>query len=187
MRKPIDPLTKIKLIYSGELLFFAILFLTLAILKITGVWGGSDTRGWVFNIITLAGGTWMLVDFIWACISKERRQRKVCFLDKILGLPSGLYLIAFDIYCIIMRSQNALSADFYRIGVSILFFYMFVNMLFQAIYHYFFPLKSLVDAYYEDLRKAEEEEKLEQAKKELLLEENKENESDSISEERTEN
>ena len=187
MKKPIDPLTKIKLIYSGELLFFAILFLTLAILKITGVWGGSTARGWVFNIITLAGGTWMMIDFIWACASKKRRQRKVCFLDKILGVPSGLYLIAFDIYCIIMRSQNALSADFYRIGVSILFFYMAANMLFQAIYHYIFPLQSLVDAYYEDLKKAEEMEKYEKEKEALLKEENIENEPDSVSKDETQN
>ncbi len=182
-KKPMDPLTKIKLIYSGELMFFVILFLTLGILKITGVWGGSTARGWVFNILTLAGGTWMMIDFIWACASKKRREKRICFLDKILAVPSGLYLIAFDIYCIIMRSQGTLSADFYRIGVAVLFFYVAANYLFQSIYHYFYPLKSLVDAYYEDLKKAEEEERKE---REALVasskEENDENKSDSVSE-----
>ena len=151
-----DPFTKIKLIYSGELLFFSLLFITLGVLKIVGVWNTSGVRGWIFNIVTLAGGTWLIVDFVWATVSKNRRQ-KICYLDKILGLPSALFLIPFDIYCIVERSQNTLDEKLYQIAISCFFFYLGANYLFQSIYHYFYPLRSLVDAYMEDLRKAEEE------------------------------
>ena len=81
-----------------------------------------------------------------------------------------------------MRSQGTLSANFYRIGVSVLFFYIAANYLFQTIYHYFYPLKSLVDAYYEDLKKVEEEERKQKEAEQASLEEKDENQPDSVSE-----
>ena len=53
MKKKLDALTKAKLIYSGELIIIAVIFLVVAILKLTGVIPYNSTRHLVFNWITL--------------------------------------------------------------------------------------------------------------------------------------
>ena len=64
MKKKLDFLTKAKLIYSGELLIFAIAFLIIAILEFTQVIKINETHHTFFNWLTLFGGTW-LIAILW--------------------------------------------------------------------------------------------------------------------------
>ena len=138
-----DALTKAKLIYSGELLIFAIVFLVLAVLKFTQVMKTNATRLTVFNWITLFGGSWMIADFIWALLDKKR-QKRISMIDKCLTLPAGLYLIVYDLYCLI--KQPPLTGRACTYGVPIIFTYFFLIYTFQAIYHYKYPVPGLLNA-----------------------------------------
>ena len=87
---------KTKLFYSGELVFFAILFFVIATLEILGIIGKREIMMTIFNWITIFGGTWMIVDFLWVLLSKKRRKKN-SLLDKAMFVPAGIYLITFDI------------------------------------------------------------------------------------------
>ena len=143
MKKKMNPLTKVKLIYSGELMIFAIVFLVLAILKFTQVMKTNANRLTVFNWITLFGGAWMIVDFLWALFDKKR-QKRIAMIDKFLTLPAGLYLIVFDLYCFI--KQPPLTGRACTYGVPIIFTYFFLIYTFQAIYHFKHPVPGLLNA-----------------------------------------
>lgn len=143
--------TKVKLVYSGELFVISIVFLVLGILKITGVMGYDETRRIIFNYITIAGGIWILIDFIWCLVSPKRRAKN-CLLDKILNLPLGIYLLTFDILCLI-NGENY-EQSFFVYGICIAFFYVTINYMFQSIYHYFKPLPMLM----EEIEKTKENE-----------------------------
>lgn len=159
--------TKIKLVYSGELMIFAIAFLVLGILKITGVMGYDATRRTVFNYITICGGTWILVDLIWTIVSKKKRAKN-CLLDKILNAPLGIYLITFDIICF---AKPEMDTSFYVYGIGVVFFYITVNYGFQSVYHFFHPLPSLMEEI-EKAKQAEQEQELEETK-EIITDEEK--------------
>ncbi len=147
MKKKMDVLTKAKLIYSCELGIFAIVFIVLAILKATGVMGTNETRLKVFNWITLFGGTWLIVDFFWAILSKKRQQR-IALIDKFIHLPGGIYLIAFDLYCLI--AQPDINSPICKYGVPIIFTYLGLCYAFEAVYHFYHPVPTLLDAIQED-------------------------------------
>ena len=152
---------KYKLIYSGELLFIATIFLVLGILKLTGVMTSKQPRMAIFNWITIVGGLWNIADFVWMLVSKKRRKKN-CLLDKILNLPIALALIPFDIYFLI----NYPGPEFFSIYVGSIFLYIFVNYAFQGIYHYFKPVPSLLIAYEEDKKQKEEETNVTSSKEE---------------------
>lgn len=165
MAKKLSDEAKIKLVYSGELIIIAIVFLVLGILKITGVMKYDGGRRVFFNWLTLLGGFWIIIDFIW-CLVSEKHRKKNCLLDKILNLPLGIYLLTFDIYCLV---GPELQESIYVFGMCIVFFYVAINYSFQGIYHWFKPLPSLM----EELRKVEAQIALEE-QKEKELEEAKE-------------
>ena len=96
-KKKLDEKTKVKLIYSGELLVFAIVFFVIGLLEMLKVITISDTYHTIFNWVTIFGGVWLIADTIWALVSKKR-QKRVSLLDKFIMLPLGIYLIAFDLY-----------------------------------------------------------------------------------------
>ena len=139
--KKADPHRKIKLVYSGELLLFAILFLVFGILKMTKVMGYNETRRIVFNWITLFGSAWVITDLIWGLASKTRRQR-ICLLDKFLTLPVGLFIMAFDFVSLIAKPAND---NFYIYSIGGVFLYISAIYFFQAIYHYFKPIPGLLE------------------------------------------
>ena len=141
-KKKLDTLTKAKLIYSGELLVFAIVFLVFAILRITGVMAGNQTRSAFFNWITIFGGSWLIIDFLWALFSKKRRP-KIALIDKCLHAPAGIYLVSFDIYCFVTKPDA--TGDVYRFGVPIVLFYLCSCYLFESIYHFFKPIPGLLE------------------------------------------
>ena len=146
-----DPHKKMKLIYSGELLLFAVIFLVVAILKLTGVMKYNETRRIIFNWITIFGGLWGITDFVWGLASKKRRQR-ISLLDKFLILPLVLFIITFDFICLIGPKR----ADaFYVYCVSAAFFYISAIYLFEGIYHYYKPIPGLLDDDEEEEKKVE--------------------------------
>ena len=136
-----DPHKKMKLIYSGELLLFAVIFLVVAILKLTGVMKYNETRRIIFNWITIFGGLWGITDFVWGLASKKRRQR-ISLLDKALVLPLVLFIETFDFISLIAKPE---SEFFYVISIGAAFLYITVIYTFQAIYHYFYPIPGLLD------------------------------------------
>ena len=142
MKKKMDFATKAKLIYSGELAIFAIVFLVFAILKFTGVMGVSETRLTVFNWITLFGGSWIIADFIWAVLDKKRQQR-IALIDKCIHLPAGLYLISFDLYCLI--AKPSIDSPICKYGVPIVLTYLCICYAFEAIYHFKYPVPGIID------------------------------------------
>ena len=142
MKQKMDIQTKAKLIYSIELGVFAVVFIVLAILKFVGVIGTNATRLTVFNWITLFGGSWIVADFLWALLDKKR-QKRVAIIDKCLHLPAGLYLITFDLYCLI--TKPAIDSPICRFGTPIVLAYLGLCYAFEAIYHFKYPVPGLLD------------------------------------------
>ncbi len=160
MAKKMDEMKKAKLVYSGELAFFAVAFSVLGILLLTNVLHPSNLiLRQVFVYISLVGGTWVIADFIW-CLASEKRRKKNSLLDKATLLPVAVSIIAIDIITLVKGFEETL--EFHRIAVGILFLYIAVAYGFQAVYHYYHPLPMLVQAVEEGLAE-------EQKEKELLL------------------
>ena len=152
--KKLDPHKKIKLIYSGELMLFAILFLVFGILRITQIMPYRETRRIVFNWITIFGAWWGIIDIVWALASKKRKAR-VCLLDKFLLLPLSIFIITFDLISFIAKPTNDL---FYILSIGCAFLYISVIYLFQAIYHYYKPIPGLFDDLEEEQKTEEKPE-----------------------------
>ena len=172
MKKKLDALTKAKLIYSGELIVIAIIFIVIAILKFTGVIGYNATRHLVLNWITVFGGTWVIVDFFWGLLSKKRRP-KISLLDKAIHLPAGIYIVAFDLFCIISRPEDPM---IYRFGFPIAISYLCLCYIFEGIYHFYHPIPGILDAIAEVDEEEPKDASDEEAPVEETPEEEKENE-----------
>ena len=140
MKKKMDFATKAKLIYSGELIIIAIVFIVIAILKLTDVFKYNETRSLIFNWITLFGGAWVIADLIWAIIDKKR-QKRICLIDKIIHTPAGIFFIAFDLYCLIAHPSGV----FYQRAIPVVLLYLAVCYIFEAIYHYKYPIPGLIE------------------------------------------
>ena len=164
MKKNLDALTKAKLIYSGELIIIAIIFLVVAILKMTGVIPFNSTRHLVFNWITLFCGLWVIIAFLWGALSKKRRPR-ICLLDKVLHLPAGIYMVAFDLYCLIAQPKDQ---TIYRFGFPIAIMYLCLCYIFEGVYHFYHPIPGILEAVVEvdEEEPSKEEETLEEVKEE---------------------
>ena len=160
---------KNKLIYSGELILIAVVFIVLGILELLKVITLSDRFQLIFKIITLVGATWLVTDFIWTLLSKKRRAN-YSLMDKIMLLPLAIYLYAFDIAGFIVPRPY----EYYQVGVPVAFFYIACAYTFQGIYHYYHPIPILLQAIEEE--KLEKEEKEKAAKEEVPQEVNKEDE-----------
>ena len=142
MKKKMDDLTKAKLIYSGELMIFAIAFLVIAILKFTLVIPYNELRHTILNWITVFGSTWVVIDFLWALLSKKRRPR-ISLVDKILHLPAGIYIFAFDLYCLIAKPTDPIVL---QCCFPIVLSYLALCYGFESVYHFYHPIPGLMDA-----------------------------------------
>ena len=140
MKKKMDFATKAKLIYSGELLIIAIVFIVVSILKLTNVFKYNETRSLIFNWITIFGGAWVIADLIWAIVDKKR-QKRICLIDKIIHAPAGIYFIAFDLYCLIVRPGEV----FYQRAIPVVLLYLAVCYIFESIYHFKYPIPGLIE------------------------------------------
>ena len=175
MKQKMDIETKAKLIYSIELGVFALIFLVLAILKFTGVIGTNATRLTIFNWITLFGGSWIVADFLWALFDKKR-QKRIAILDKCIHLPAGIYLITFDLYCLI--AKPTIDSLICRYGVPIVLAYLGLCYAFEAIYHFKYPVPGLLDAVEEKPLEEQKEQDLEEKNEDSSGEESEKNENE---------
>ena len=155
MKKPLDDLTKAKLIYSGELILFAIVAAVLATLTLTGVIGMSDTKVTWFTWITLVGGTLLIGNTIWFFASKKKRA-KGSWLDTLLLLPVPFAMIPIDIIHLV---NQAIPNEDYKFIISSALFYVTAIYTIEGIYHWFNPLPVLVEAAKEDEEEKKKEEK----------------------------
>ena len=141
---------RIKMIYSGELLVFAVIFIVLGILELLAVIKLSERFQLIFKIITLVGATWLVVDFVWVMLS-PRRKAKNAVMDKAMMLPLAVYLYVFDILGFVLKPGYG----YYQVGVPAAFFYIACAYAFQGIYHYYHPVPSVIEMI-EDAKKEEE-------------------------------
>ncbi|MGM9813717.1 MAG: hypothetical protein ACI32C_02260 [Candidatus Enteromonas sp.] len=158
-----DPERKVKLMYSGELLAFSVLFLVLGSLFVADVISVADWKRWVFSILTFVGGLWLMIDFVWTLVSKKRRAKQ-CLLDKIMVFPMALAVFVFDLIAFIsgwLQTEEGLVYFRFAIGIALL--YYGVIYVFQGFYHYKHPVPMLLEAI--------EEEKREEVKKNQPVEE----------------
>ena len=145
---------KNKLLYSGELILIAIVFIVLGILELLKVIILSDRFQLIFKIITMVGATWLVTDFVWTLVSKKRRE-SYPLMDKIMLLPLAIYLYSFDIAGFVVPRPY----EYYQVGVPIAFFYIACVYMFQGIYHYYHPIPLLLQAIEEEIKAKEEKEK----------------------------
>ena len=146
---------KIKLIYSGELLLFTVVFLVLGILELLAVIKLSERFQLIFKIVTLVGATWLVVDFVWVLLSPKRKAKNA-IMDKAMMLPLAVYLYVFDILGFILKPGYG----YYQIGVPIAFFYIACAYAFQGVYHYYHPTPAVLEMI-EEANKPEEPEQIE--------------------------
>ncbi len=146
---------KNKLIYSGELILFAVAFLILGVLELLKIINLSDRFQLIFKIVTLVGATWLVVDFLWTLLSPKKRANND-ILDKIIMLPLAIYLYSFDIAGFVVARPY----EYYQIGVPIAFFYISCAYFFQGIYHYYRPIPLLLQAIEEEKQAKVEKEKV---------------------------
>lgn len=144
---------KALLIFSGEFLLFAVIFIVVGVLKSTQVIQYSEKRRIIFNYITLAGGVWGIVDFFWTLLSKKKRAKN-CLLDKVFTLILGIYIIVVDI---IALCNPAMDIQFYVQTFAAAILYAGAMFIYMAIYHYFKPLPSFLEEI-EKMKQEEEEE-----------------------------
>ncbi len=162
MKKKMDDLTKAKLIYSGEILLFAIIFLALGILFLVKIIDVQDYKKWLFPILTMIGGIWNISELIWA-LSSPKKRKKTSLLDKFLLLPASIAFLSFGIYALIVLIMNHSTAaldDFFPTYIGVTLLYSSLIYFFQSIYHYFVPLPALLIAVEEDRRSQENKEKI---------------------------
>lgn len=173
-KKKMDDFTKFKLVYCGELLIFAVVFIVLSVLFLVGSIKIGEWKFWVFPILTFFGGIWFIIDMVWTIKSPKRREKN-SLIDKILPAPMALAIFCFDIYALIMAFSGQAKLDnieyvtLFRTVVGIALAYYGVVYMFEGIFHWFKPSKALTSAYNEALEKEKEE-----LEKEAKEKENKE-------------
>lgn len=163
MKKKMDALKKVKLIYSGEIFLFAILFLVLGILFLVKVIDIQDYKKWLFPILTMVGATWNIAELIWALVSKKKRA-KTSLLDKYLMVPASLVFLVFGSFALItlIINPSTTSLDvFFPVYIGATLLYSSAIYFFQSIYHYFYPVPALLAVIQEENDAQLEEGKIE--------------------------
>ncbi len=131
------------LIYCGELAIFSIIFLVIGLLILLGVIQIAGWKKYAFTFVTLIGGLWPIIDFIWVLASKKHRAN-ISLLDKCLVLPVPLSLIPLDIWVLVNGIDNV-ETNVFKFGISIPLIYFALVYAIEAIYHYFKPLPLLLE------------------------------------------
>lgn len=175
-KEKMDPVKKAKLVYSGEFLLIALVFIVLIILKFTDVLRSDNfIKSTIFNFVTLAGGLLILGDFVWATLSKKRRSR-ICYLDKCIHLPIGIYLLTYDIISLVNWNATYYlgieAYSWFKYGFIIVFIYIAIDYTFEGIYHYFYPIPEFLRLEAEVRQEQEEERLAKEAQEKEALEVN---------------
>ena len=159
---------KVIVTYSVELGIFAALFAVLGALILSGVISVADWKRIAFSYVTMFGGLWLIIDFIWMLRSPKRRARNSMF-DKIIVLPVGVAVLVFDIVMFalglvhIPEGQATHPAFRFFIGADLV--YLALVYIAEIIYHIKKPLPNLIQAVDQALKEeAEEAAKEEEAK-----------------------
>lgn len=151
-------LKKTKRIFLIEYIAIGVVAFTLGFLKMFEIIGNNPTRLLVYNIVTTVGAAYIFFDLA-RCIFIKAKREKTCFIDKILTLIVGLYLLVFDILCYINRD---IDLTYVKYSISSVLLYAGAISLFMGIYHHFNPnaqLLEVVDEEYEELLEEEAKEK----------------------------
>lgn len=146
-KKKLDDLTKIKLFYSGELIVIAIVALVIGILQLTTVLEVKELFRNIFNWVTIFGSSLLIITSIYSLVSPKRRQ-KISIFDKITLFPLGIYILIIDIIC--FSNYGTLPQSFYQTYIPIALIILAVVYIAQGIYHWFYPLQSLLDELEQD-------------------------------------
>lgn len=141
-KKKLDDLTKMKLIYSGELIVIAIVALIIGILQLCNVLEVKELFRNIFNWVTIFGSSLLIITSIYSLASKKRRK-KVSLFDKITLFPLAIYILVIDIIC--FSNYGNLDQSFYQTYIPITLVLLSIVYIAQGIYHWFYPLKSLID------------------------------------------
>ena len=159
-KKKLSDETKIKLVYSVELLVIALVLIVIGVLKYANAIVTKPTRLFVYNILSACCGVWMVAEFIWAMVSPKKRA-KTPMLDKIMMLPIGIYILCFDTICFTRKALGLEPLEIYiRYSVGTVLTVIGLVYIFQAVYHYYHPVPQVIEAI-EETKKArlEEEQK----------------------------
>ncbi|MCR4879380.1 MAG: hypothetical protein K5906_00265 [Bacilli bacterium] len=140
--KKLDDLTKVKLIYSGELIVIAIVALVIGILQLSNVITIKELFRNIFNWVTIFGGPIFIIHTLYSFINKEKRK-KFEYFDKLTTLPLIIYILVIDIICFV--NYGSMPQEFYQTYIPIALVALGVIYLAQGIYHWFHPLQSLLD------------------------------------------
>ncbi|MDY6429773.1 MAG: hypothetical protein SPL02_01180 [Bacilli bacterium] len=139
---------KVKIVYTIELLIFVSVALVLCSLFFFEVLPITETKVKIFSILTCVGGAYMIFDFFWALYSPKHRKTAP-IIDKCLLLPFGISIIGFDIFVFILGFN--INFFVFKCVLSAALLYVGIIYIFQAIYHWFHPLPTLVEAALADL------------------------------------
>lgn len=161
-------LKKVKIIYTIELLIFVAVAITFSILFYLEIFPATVKKARIFSILTTCGAGYLIFDAIWAIISPKHRKNAP-LIDKITILPLSFFLIGFDIYIYVNQYGETINLQFLRFVLGSVFVYIACMYTFQAIYHWYHPLQSLIEASEkaeEEAKALEAEEAIEAAKQE---------------------
>ncbi len=142
-KKKFDDLTKVKLIYSGELIVIAIVALVIGSLQLANVIMVKELFRNIFNWVTIFGGPIFIFVTIFSFIKSKKKGKKFEYFDKLTTLPLIIYVMTVDIICFI--NYNALPQEFYQTYIPIGLLLLGVIYIAQGVYHWFHPLQSLLD------------------------------------------
>ena len=142
VKKKLDDLTKIKLIYSGELIVIAIVALVISILQLTKVLMVKELFRNIFNWVTIFGAPLLIITSIISLVSPKRRKKTSIF-DKVTLFPLAIYIIVIDIICFI--NYGTMEQSFYQTYIPIALLSIAIIYTAQGIYHWFYPLPSLLE------------------------------------------
>ena len=163
-------LKKTILVYTIELLVFSVVFIVLGILELLGIIGNNLDWRTVFTYITLVGVVVFLGLTIWT-FADPRRRAKAEIIDRVMLIPGPVAVLFLDIMTLVKGAGDEGVQMLHRYIIGIVFIYFGLCYIFQAVYHYFFPVKMLLEAEEEEKRKAEEEKLAAEASNEVPSEE----------------
>ena len=171
MKKKMDELTKAKLIYTIELVIFAIAFLVVAILQFVRVINFKETHLRIINWVTIFGSSIGLADFVWYLCSPVRKKKNSP-LDKCALVPLMIYIIVFDIICFVNYDNPQL--ELAQVMIPIALCYVTLVYSIEAVYHWFHPLPLIYEAVEEDKKKENPQEVIDTDVEVVNEEDNKE-------------
>ena len=159
-------------IFTIEYLLIAAVTLVIGLLRILDVMKYSERRLLIYNILTLVGVAYIIFDLVFNLI-KEKRRKKICWVDKGFAIVAAIYLLTFDIL-VLGKFLTDLNVIKYMVGAVLL--YASAMSLFLGIYHYKYPTAQILDVVEEEYKQKVEEEQAEAEKQKIEAEkENNEN------------